>query len=79
MIRSYGVKTSGWGAATVAAIVACPALSQDAGAIIDAEEIVVTGFRAQNRLAVDAKRDSDIIGEFLGRELINGIPKSAQV
>lgn len=29
------------------------------------EDIVVTGFRAQHQLAVDAKRDADIIAEFV--------------
>ncbi|WP_439532432.1 TonB-dependent receptor [Polymorphobacter sp.] len=47
-----------------------------AQATADAGEdaIVVTGFRAQNRLAVEAKRDSDIIAEFLKSDDIGQQP-----
>lgn len=30
----------------------------------EGDDIVVTGFRAQNQLAVDAKRNAEIIAEF---------------
>jgi TonB-dependent receptor len=38
------------------------------------EAIVVTGFRAQNRLAIEAKRSSDIIAEFLKSDDIGQQP-----
>jgi len=38
------------------------------------ETIVVTGFRAQNRLSVDAKRQSEIIAEFLKSDDIGQQP-----
>lgn len=38
------------------------------------DDIVVTGFRAQNQLAVDAKRNTDIIAEFLKSDDIGQQP-----
>ena len=70
------------GAAIIAALaaVAYPAatMAQSAGqaaaAATTAEEIVVTGFRAQNRLAIDAKRQSEIIADFLKSDDIGQQP-----
>lgn len=62
------------GTTAVAAVLVSPALAQpaDIGAVGD--DIIVTGFRAQNRLAVDAKRDSDLIAEFLKSDDIGQQP-----
>ena len=73
------------GAAMIAALVASAhpfaALAQSSGqsgkvAVVAAEdgEIVVTGFRAQNRLAIDAKRQSEIIADFLKSDDIGQQP-----
>ena len=62
------------GAVSAVVVLAAPALAQDAGASIGADDIIITGFRAQNQLAVEAKRDSDIIAEFLKSDDIGQQP-----
>ena len=61
---------------TVSALVVLtlPALAQGADAAEDGDQIIVTGFRAQNRLAVEAKRDSDIVAEYLKADDIGQQP-----
>lgn len=61
------------------ALVSAPVFAQTpaqtaATAATEDEMIVVTGFTAQNRLAVQAKRDSDIIAEFLKSDDIGQQP-----
>ena len=50
-----------------------PAAAQAQAAMED-DAIIVTGFRAQNRLAIDAKRASDIVAEFLKSDDIGQQP-----
>lgn len=53
-----------------AMLAAAPAAAQSTAE----EEITVTGFRAQNKLAVDAKRSAEIIAEFLKSDDIGQQP-----
>jgi iron complex outermembrane receptor protein len=58
-----------------AALVAAPANGQPIGNDAAPDDaIVVTGFRAQNQLAVDAKRGSEIVAEFLKSDDIGQQP-----
>jgi TonB-dependent receptor len=67
--------------ATSLAALAQPGFAQQAPAADDAlvadddgEDIIVTGFRAQNQLATDAKRASDLVAEFLKSDDIGQQP-----
>ncbi len=51
-----------------------PALAQESRPANRPDDIIVTGFRAQNRLAIDAKRSSEIIAEFLKSDDIGQQP-----
>ncbi|MFN3370875.1 MAG: TonB-dependent receptor [Sphingomonadaceae bacterium] len=62
---------------TTALSLSLPAAAQPAAALAGeaaGSDIIVTGFRAQNRLAVDAKRDSELIAEFLKSDDIGQQP-----
>ncbi|MFN7174192.1 MAG: TonB-dependent receptor [Thermaurantiacus tibetensis] len=48
--------------------------ARPADAAVEAAEIVVTGFRAQNERAIDAKRRSEIVAEFLKSDDIGQQP-----
>jgi iron complex outermembrane receptor protein len=62
------------GVAAAALGFACsPALAQSAGDTLETE-IVVTGFRAQNERAIDAKRRAEIVAEFLRSDDIGQQP-----
>lgn len=70
--RSVRVRLSALAGASI--LVAAPALAQDTPATAPANDIVVTGFRAQNRLAIDAKRSSELVAEFLKSDDIGQQP-----
>jgi len=55
-------------------LVVTPALAQEQSRGARADDIIVTGFRAQNRLAIEAKRSSEIIAEFLKSDDIGQQP-----
>jgi TonB-dependent receptor len=55
-------------------LAATPALAQDTPATESTADVVVTGFRAQNRLAIDAKRSSELVAEFLKSDDIGQQP-----
>lgn len=61
------------GVALTGALAGMPAWAQAQMASVD-DEIVVTGFRAQNRLAIEAKRNSDIVADFLKSDDIGQQP-----
>ncbi len=48
--------------------------AQDAEASVSADEIIVTGFRLENRLAIAAKRENRLIADFLAADEINRSP-----
>tara|TARA_B100000678_G_scaffold276205_1_gene268810 strand:+ start:4288 stop:6813 length:2526 start_codon:yes stop_codon:yes gene_type:complete len=64
------------GTAAVIAITPVTVFAQDAGepATESSEEIVVTGFRAQNQLAIDAKRKAESVADFLKSDDIGQQP-----
>lgn len=71
-IRRAALRLSALTGASVLAAV--PALAQVAPATDPKEDVVVTGFRAQNRLAIDAKKSSELVAEFLKSDDIGQQP-----
>jgi iron complex outermembrane recepter protein len=77
-----GSRASAFGGASVAALSIAlfattfsgAAFAQEAPAVDEGDEIIVTGFRASIESSIEARRSSDFIADFISAEDIAGLP-----